>query len=119
MQGLHLCMMPLQVGLYICDSADLVPTSDGQAMHPHREKELRHCRCSTHVQEQIKRAQRAKQDTAQSRQADTPAALFVLVRPERTSVRFELAQRAAFVAILHGFEELGWPAPLGDPDPAR
>ena len=88
-------------------------------LRTHTEGKLSRFRCRMHVQKQIKRAQHAKQETIQFRQADAPAALFVLVRPERASVRFELAQRAAFVAIVNGFEDLGWPAPLGDLDLAR
>ena len=73
-----------------------------------------HCRWGMPVQAQIKSAQRASQDATQCHKPGTPAALFVLVRPERASVRFELKPRAAFTAILHGLEELGWPANVGD-----
>ena len=69
------------------------------------------------MQEQIKRARQASQDTLQC--AICPAAVFVLVRPERNSVRFELRQRPAPTAILRGFEELGWPATLGESAAAR
>ena len=72
-----------------------------------------------HVQAQIKRARQAKQDILQCATASTPAALFVLVRPERMNLRFELRQKPALIAILHGLEELGWPIHLEESALAR
>ena len=71
------------------------------------------------VQEQIKRAWQASPDTLQCGKVSTPAGVFTLVRPEGTYVRFELRQKPALIAILHGLDELGWPTHLGDSALAR
>ena len=76
-----------------------------------RHKRITHA-LRMHAQGQIKRAQPTSGDLLQYAKADNPAAAFILVRPERASVRFGLRQRAAVTAILHGLEELGWPTDL-------
>ena len=65
-----------------------------------------------HAQRQIERAQPTSGNLLHCAKADSPAAAFILVRPEKASVRFGLRQRAAVTAILHGLEELGWPTAL-------
>ena len=65
-----------------------------------------------HVQGHIKRAQQTNQDPAHCARADVPAAVFQRVERDRLNVGFYLNQGPAMTAILHGLEELGWPAAL-------